>query len=204
MKKLIVAIALSLSCSAHAAVVSVDWKTAGDGLITRDTVTGLEWLDLTETNGMTFDDVSTLLVGGGELSGWRYASTGETIALWLNFSIDLNAYHDVDVPGVDANIAFASGYLGNIVHEFETDRELNGTLGITGDVPADERHTHLGAYTDIDTSFYNDERHSWSDDLSHLHTGSYLVRVDAVPVPAAVWLFGSGLLGLVAVARRRG
>ena len=26
----------------------------------------------------------------------------------------------------------------------------------------------------------------------------------AVPVPAAVWLFGSGLLGLVGVARRRG
>lgn len=29
------------------------------------------------------------------------------------------------------------------------------------------------------------------------------VQVSAVPVPAAVWLFGSGLLGLVAVARRR-
>jgi hypothetical protein len=28
-------------------------------------------------------------------------------------------------------------------------------------------------------------------------------EVSAVPVPAAVWLFGSGLLGLVAVARRR-
>jgi hypothetical protein len=25
----------------------------------------------------------------------------------------------------------------------------------------------------------------------------------AVPIPAAVWLFGSGLLGLAAVARRR-
>jgi hypothetical protein len=29
------------------------------------------------------------------------------------------------------------------------------------------------------------------------------VTVGAVPVPAAVWLFGSGLLGLVGVARRR-
>jgi hypothetical protein len=26
---------------------------------------------------------------------------------------------------------------------------------------------------------------------------------DPVPIPAAVWLFGSGLLGLVGVARRR-
>ena len=30
-----------------------------------------------------------------------------------------------------------------------------------------------------------------------------ITAVSAVPVPAAVWLFGSGLLGLVAVARRK-
>jgi len=28
-------------------------------------------------------------------------------------------------------------------------------------------------------------------------------NVSAVPVPAAVWLFGSGLLGLVGIARRK-
>lgn len=32
---------------------------------------------------------------------------------------------------------------------------------------------------------------------------TYSMTVAAVPVPAAVWLFGSGILGLVAVARRR-
>ena len=31
----------------------------------------------------------------------------------------------------------------------------------------------------------------------------YNVTVSAIPVPAAVWLFGSGLLGLVGIARRR-
>jgi len=32
-----------------------------------------------------------------------------------------------------------------------------------------------------------------------------MIRVDfnPVPVPAAVWLFGSGLIGLVGVARRK-
>jgi hypothetical protein len=32
---------------------------------------------------------------------------------------------------------------------------------------------------------------------------SYSMTITAVPVPAAVWLFGSGLLGLVGIARRR-
>ena len=35
--------------------------------------------------------------------------------------------------------------------------------------------------------------------------GSYLVRasVSTVPIPAAVWLFGSGLIGLIGLARRK-
>lgn len=36
-----------------------------------------------------------------------------------------------------------------------------------------------------------------------VHLQGLVVEVSAVPVPAAVWLFGSGLLGLVGVARRR-
>jgi hypothetical protein len=39
-------------------------------------------------------------------------------------------------------------------------------------------------------------------DFSESFEGSYLVReTTVVPVPAAVWLFGSGLLGLVGIAR---
>ena len=34
-------------------------------------------------------------------------------------------------------------------------------------------------------------------------TGDCSVSVSAVPVPAAAWLFGSGLLGLIGISRRR-
>lgn len=42
----------------------------------------------------------------------------------------------------------------------------------------------------FDSDYYNE---SWQFDLT----------TSAVPVPAAVWLFGSGLLGLIGVARRK-
>ena len=40
-------------------------------------------------------------------------------------------------------------------------------------------------------------------DISSVHLDSYVTAPSAVPVPAAVWLFGSGLLGLVGIARRK-
>lgn len=43
---------------------------------------------------------------------------------------------------------------------------------------------------------------SWKVDPT-LGKVSYVGQVSAVPVPAAVWLFGSGLLGLVGISRRR-
>lgn len=40
--------------------------------------------------------------------------------------------------------------------------------------------------------------------LSAVATGSsYDITLTAVPVPAAVWLFGSGLIGLIGIARRK-
>ncbi len=37
----------------------------------------------------------------------------------------------------------------------------------------------------------------------HIYASDWLFTATVVPVPAAVWLFGSGLIGLIGVARRR-
>ncbi len=42
-----------------------------------------------------------------------------------------------------------------------------------------------------------------NNNCSHVVASDWLFTASPVPVPAAVWLFGSGLLGLVGVARRR-
>ena len=42
-----------------------------------------------------------------------------------------------------------------------------------------------------------------SSDFQSIGIGSHLVRISSVPIPSAVWLFGSGLLGLIGLARRK-
>jgi hypothetical protein len=64
--------------SANAAIIDL-------GNITRDTATGLEWLDVTETYGVSYGDVQTQLGAAGSLYGWRYATEAELGALVINF-----------------------------------------------------------------------------------------------------------------------
>ncbi len=58
----------------------------------------------------------------------------------------------------------------------------------------------LGYFLSVGFSFDSGDDNFYPNYVSGTWT-SY--TVSAVPVPAAVWLFGSGLLGLVGVARRR-
>jgi len=68
----------------------------------------------------------------------------------------------------------------------------NFILGLTKD-SGTNWVTDIG-YTSLGGSLYN----------VHFSDGSLLqVDVQVVPVPAAVWLFGSGLIGLVGLARRK-
>ena len=44
----------------------------------------------------------------------------------------------------------------------------------------------------------------WNDvPVTGYISGGYIIEYEAVPVPAAVWLFGSGLISLIGAARRK-
>ena len=64
-----------------------------------------------------------------------------------------------------------------------------------------------GVDTDVDIDITNTLAAATTDsgELSRVQKklGGVGLTITAVPVPAAVWLFGSGLLGLAGFARRR-
>src|SRR5262249_5795573 len=64
-----------------------------DGFITRDSATGLDWLDLSLTRNRSHDDIigkdgTNELGAGGEFAGFRYATAEEVQTLYLHAGID--------------------------------------------------------------------------------------------------------------------
>tara|TARA_Y100001973_G_scaffold90104_1_gene137226 strand:+ start:525 stop:1247 length:723 start_codon:yes stop_codon:yes gene_type:complete len=85
MKKILLACVFTfVSLGANAEFVAGDWKVEGDGLVTADLDTGIEWLSLTETRGMSFNQVSTLL--SAEYAGWRLPTRAEVNGLMANIT----------------------------------------------------------------------------------------------------------------------
>jgi hypothetical protein len=79
---LVLAVTL-LSLSARAELVEVDLDAPGDKLVTRDTETGLDWLDVGGvTTGYSYDSIQGG-AGGWLASGWRYATQAEVCALFV-------------------------------------------------------------------------------------------------------------------------
>lgn len=83
MRTILALLSLAIASPATALLIERDLLAPGDGLVTRDTDTGLEWLDATLTLDLSTNQV--LAGAGGWIgAGWRYATLGETCALFEN------------------------------------------------------------------------------------------------------------------------
>ena len=75
LKNLLAFTCLTLSIGANAVIVSLD-SEFGPDTITRDTTTGLDWLDVTETRGLSYNYVKANM---GDGSAYR-ASLDQSLA----------------------------------------------------------------------------------------------------------------------------
>jgi hypothetical protein len=80
------------SIGAQAELVSTDWNNSGDSLATLDTQSGLEWMDFTETKGLSITDVSALL--DTTYDGWRIPSFSEISTLFTNINGNITTSED--------------------------------------------------------------------------------------------------------------
>lgn len=125
-KSIITVLCLALAAESYlvspakALPVSADLLSAGDGLITRDADSGLDWLDLTVTINASFDNINNgtaTFAALGNLNpvidfGFRYATTAEVTQLFTN-----------------GGMTFQDG--GNRLADFAAAQLLVGLLGET-------------------------------------------------------------------------
>jgi hypothetical protein len=116
---LIIALALWPALTADAAVISRDWKTPGDGLLTYDTVNRREWLDLSQTvlnsqfPGTDREAKYEYVVGqtgpGGLFEGLTVAKVEDATALAQSAGVDTSTLsYDVNANTTTALIQLLS------------------------------------------------------------------------------------------------
>ena len=105
-------------------------------------------------------------------------------------------FFTVDIGGANGSVSGIAGL--DVFTGFSVDWRGPNLFSDTTVLAHDLTVADFG-YTRVIFGFNSLASDSVIDNASVINFGS----VSAVPVPAAVWLFGSGLLGLVGVARRK-
>jgi hypothetical protein len=155
---------------------------------------------------------ATLLVSGSANASTIFAPTDGTVNFLLgNFTPNntlLAMFDDSDISytGSSLNIAYpeivtiTSG--GSNPGDYTAKNVALESLNLTG-----SDWFRLAISTDDGTSWSGDTSVTFlgadSYDVNFSDGSVLQVDVTVIPVPSAVWLFGSGLLGLVGIARRK-
>ena len=189
---LLTAISILIGFNVHAATIDVTYSVIDRG----NTVSPNEryLLDFTVTNHIpsSYDlEVYTFGVDIPRDSDQEYPSgwVGST-ALSINWS---------SIGGSD--ITYESNWLSDTnLTNISSGDSLSGFIVHVGEIPAE-----INFYAFAENGVGDYEEYYESDAFYQGRTPGFEGTAigSAVPIPAAVWLFGSGLIGLIGIARRK-
>ena len=203
-RKLAIVAFLSLCApiQANAGLISADDAVFGVGSVTRDTTTGFEFLDLSVTRGLSYNQVQAQL--GSTFAGWQIATLAQVQDLMVagGLSIENNGgtLHTGTASEL-ATIGNLAAFLGDTIADART-----GFSAITGTAP------FVGSHYVVEVWYLNSlvrnetmTALALGDHEAGSSIATFLVRStsqDEVPVPGALSLMGFGVFGLSALRRR--
>ena len=168
--------------------------------ITYDDVSGLAWLDATTFIGQSYTQVEFQMREGALYEGYRHATKSEVGELFFTQLGLPFGYDGVTLPAVDTLIDL----FGNTS---VSTPDVTGVFALSqpdSGIPATfEAAFHRHNIGTSEVIFNGHQGLSITDsDVGHwIVTEAF--TPPAVPIPATVWLFGSGLISLIGFARRK-
>jgi len=229
MKKLILGLTLLIASTANADIIiyneitstrlDTEFQISGENTHV-DIEANLEWLDFGTHDGfdVTFGQSINDTVAFYAEYGFKLATESQVADLFSFFYTDFVDSGDgtmtvIEDPDLTIMQERNSWLVGFGTHEQTTGSELGDTLYSWGMYEADDGSVQYAGFDmfldsadNVNTTFTSTAYtiDALSRDSAYANLGVFMVRdYTVVPIPAAVWLFGSGLLGLVAVARRK-
>lgn len=174
-----------------------------------DSNTGLEWLDLGETQYDSYNTVITrITVGDLAGEGWRYATGDEFDTMVTGFGTGGTPGGHLPCLG-QAYCGWSTANNGLVTQLLSTFGDLTGmtrSYGILADSiglshRASQFYDWAGSAESVTQDLIMTYDTAVSGNQGQQNLGSFLVR--EVPVPAAAWLFLSALGGLGIIKRKR-
>lgn len=204
--------------AAYAALVEIDWYPdpgniypPGNHYLTYDTDTGLEWLDVSLSTGMTRAETEAELLAGGLFGGFSFATDSQLQTLFNSAGISTTSNYYSDYGTIDDHLeSLAAGDLSQLVGlgspDFYFYTGLSGRFALLADDSAggiylsEERNPNCWSQYDGITVFCGK---SWGEVAlpSDWADGSWLVR-STVSEPSTIILISLGFFGIT-LARRR-
>lgn len=200
-------LAAIFSSPVNATLIETDYQAAGDKLLTQDSVTNLQWLDLTSTLSISYSDMLNQLGPGGLYEGFRYATVNDIDTLQVDaglfpglstssYSVHIsNAIDLMNMVGITVPAGSTSAYFTYGI----TSTPFDPTTSTNDRIVRGFEITSGGAFVKTLQGVINDGQSSYQ-------TGSWLVREtpSPVPIPGALFLFISGFSMILGYIRKSG
>ena len=98
------------------------------GNVTRDTSTGLDWLDVTQTQGVSVDQVNAGF-GGFIAAGWRFATAAELCGLFASPGDTLSNCPSTDITVFDTLSSASASTLASLLGNTSFNPNPGGSYG---------------------------------------------------------------------------
>jgi len=195
-------------------ISTVNATLINNGSTTVDTVSGLEWLDVTLTTNRSYNDIFISGFGGYAAAGYQLATTVQLCGLFgsLGDTVSSNCTNNA----INTDVSFISQasvntLVGLLGATFLSGQQIISTVGIFDSGLIGSGFIGLGCINSltVDICVVNDAPGAsrlitWTTTagLSSV-VGSYLVRQTQTPEPTSLALMFLGLLGLGFSRRKR-